>query len=82
MEASFDWPTLIANKNREIQRLNGIYRNLLVNSGVTLLESHAKLLDAHRVEVDGQVFSAKHILLATGGWPLKPEIPGIEHENN
>jgi len=78
-EASFDWPTLIANKNREIQRLNGIYRNLLVNSGVTLLESHAKLLDAHRVEVDGQVFSAKHILLATGGWPLKPEIPGIEH---
>jgi len=79
VEASFDWPTLIANKNREIQRLNGIYRNLLVNSGVTLLESHAKLLDAHRVEVDGQVFSAKHILLATGGWPLKPEIPGIEH---
>lgn len=78
-EASFDWPTLIANKNREIQRLNGIYRNLLVNSGVTLLESHAKLLDAHRVEVDGQVFSAKHILLATGGWPLKPEIPGVEH---
>lgn len=78
-EASFDWPTLIANKNREIQRLNGIYRNLLVNSGVTLLESHAKLLDAHRVEVDGQIFSAKHILLATGGWPLKPEIPGIEH---
>ena len=79
VEASFDWPTLIANKNREIQRLNGIYRNLLVNSGVTLLESHAKLLDAHRVEVDGQIFSAKHILLATGGWPLKPEIPGIEH---
>ncbi len=79
VEASFDWPTLIANKNREIQRLNGIYRNLLVNSGVTLLESHAKLLDGHRVEVDGQVFSAKHILLATGGWPLKPEIPGIEH---
>lgn len=79
VEASFDWPILIANKNREIQRLNGIYRNLLVNSGVTLLESHAKLLDAHRVEVDGQVFSAKHILLATGGWPLKPEIPGIEH---
>ena len=42
-EASFDWATLIANKDREIHRLNGIYRNLLVNSGVTLIEGHAKL---------------------------------------
>ena len=78
-EANFDWATLIGNKNREIQRLNGIYRTLLVNSGVTLLEGHARLLDGQRVEVDGQVFSARHILLATGGWPQKPEIPGIEH---
>ncbi|CAD5109462.1 glutathione-disulfide reductase [Zestomonas carbonaria] len=78
-EAKFDWPTLIANKNREIQRLNGIYRNLLVNSGVTLLESHAKLVDAHHVEVDGQRFSAEHILVATGGWPQIPDIPGREH---
>lgn len=77
--ASFDWPTLIANKNREIQRLNGIYRNLLLNSGVTLLEGHARLLDGHRVAVNGQVFSARHILLATGGWPQKPDIPGAEH---
>jgi glutathione reductase (NADPH) len=78
-EASFDWPTLIANKNREIARLNGIYRSLLVSSGVTLLESHARLLDAHHVEVDGQSYSAKNILLATGGWPQKPDIPGVEH---
>ena len=78
-EASFDWPTLIANKNQEIARLNGIYRNLLLSSGVTLLESHARLLDAHHVEVDGQSYSAKNILLATGGWPQKPDIPGIEH---
>ncbi|MBM7061812.1 glutathione-disulfide reductase [Pseudomonas sp. UL073] len=78
-EAGFDWPTLIANKNREILRLNGIYRNLLVNSGVTVLESHAKLLDAQHVEVDGQRFSAKHILIATGGWPQIPDIPGREH---
>jgi glutathione reductase (NADPH) len=78
-EASFDWPTLIANKNQEIARLNGIYRNLLQSSGVTLLESHARLLDAHHVEVDGQSYSAKNILLATGGWPQKPDIPGIEH---
>lgn len=78
-EAGFDWPTLIANKNREIERLNGVYRNLLVNSGVTLLEGHARLLDEHSVELDGQRYSAKHILIATGGWPFIPEFPGSEH---
>ncbi len=77
-EAQFDWPTLIANKNREIQRLNGIYRNLLVNSGVTLLEGHAKLLGPNQVEVDGQRYSAARILVATGGWPQLPDIPGKE----
>ncbi|MDX1369070.1 glutathione-disulfide reductase, partial [Pseudomonas sp.] len=78
-EAKFDWPTLIANKNREIERLNGIYRNLLVGSGVTLLEGHARLLDEHSVELGGQRYSARHILIATGGWPYIPEIPGHEH---
>lgn len=77
--ANFDWATLIANKNREIERLNGIYRNLLVNSGVTLLEGHARIFDAHSVELGGQRYSAKHILIATGGWPQIPEIPGHEH---
>jgi glutathione reductase (NADPH) len=77
-EPQFDWPTLIANKNREIQRLNGIYRNLLVNSGVTLLEGHAKLAGPHEVEINGQRHSAKHILIATGGWPQVPDIPGKE----
>lgn len=78
-KAQFDWATLIANKNREIERLNGIYRNLLINSGVTLLEGHARLTDAHHVQINGQRFSAKHILLATGGWPQIPDIPGREH---
>ncbi|NBA96689.1 glutathione-disulfide reductase [Pseudomonas sp. R5(2019)] len=78
-EAGFDWATLIANKNREIERLNGIYRNLLVNSGVTLHEGHARLIDPHQVEVNGQRFTAKKILIATGGWPQIPEIPGREH---
>ena len=77
-ESDFDWPTLIANKDREIQRLNGIYRNLLVNSGVTLLEGHARLLGPHEVEVNGQRYSARHILIATGGWPQVPDIPGKE----
>jgi len=78
-EANFDWATLIANKDKEINRLNGIYRNLLVNSGVTLLEGHGKLVDPHQVEVNGQRYSAKHILIATGGWPQIPEISGHEH---
>ena len=81
-QASFSWPTLIANKNREIERLNGIYRKLLVGSGVTLLEGHARLLDEHRVEVDGKTYSAERILIATGGWPHIPEIPGHEHAIN
>src|SRR5690606_27168900 len=77
--ATFDWNTLIANKDREIQRLNGIYKNLLVDSGVTLLQAHARLVDAHTVEVEGQRYSAEHILIATGGWPHVPEFPGSEH---
>nr|WP_288465823.1 glutathione-disulfide reductase [uncultured Pseudomonas sp.] len=81
-QASFSWPTLIANKNREIERLNGIYRKLLVGSGVTLVEGHARLLDEHRVEVDGKIYSAERILIATGGWPHVPEIPGHEHAIN
>lgn len=77
--ATFDWKALIANKDHEIQRLNGIYKNLLIDSGVTLLQAHARLIDAHTVEVEGQHYSAEHILIATGGWPFVPEIPGREH---
>ncbi|WP_095097838.1 glutathione-disulfide reductase [Pseudomonas sp. Irchel 3A5] len=78
-EPGFDWQTLIANKDRQIQHLNGIYRNLLVNSGVTLLEGHAALKGPHEVEINGQTYSAEHILIATGGWPQMPDIPGREH---
>ena len=77
--ATFDWATLIANKDKEIQRLNVIYKNLLIDSGVTLLEAHARLVDAHTVEVAGKRYSAEHILVATGGWPFVPEFPGSEH---
>tara|TARA_R100000935_G_scaffold7873_1_gene16726 strand:+ start:400 stop:1791 length:1392 start_codon:yes stop_codon:yes gene_type:complete len=77
--ARFDWASLVANKDREIQRLNGIYKNLLTDSGVTLLQAHARLVDPHTVEVDGKHYSAEHILIATGGWPFVPDIPGREH---
>ncbi|WP_439865544.1 glutathione-disulfide reductase [Pseudomonas syringae] len=78
-EAEFDWSTLIANKDREINRLNGIYRKLLVDSGVTLLEGHARLTGPQQVEINGQTYSAERILIATGGWPQVPDVPGREH---
>ena len=75
----FDWQKLIANKDGEISRLNGIYGNLLTNAGVQLVEGRATLKDSHTVEVNGVLYRAKHILLAVGGWPSMPNIPGIEH---
>lgn len=78
-DTEFSWSNLIANKDREIQRLNGIYRNLLVNSGVHLLEGHARLLGPQQVEVNGQAYTAERILIATGGWPQIPAVPGREH---
>lgn len=75
---SFDWPTLRDNKTREIQRLNGIYAGLLKDAGVRHIEGRATIVDAHTVEVAGQRYTAENILIATGGWPTVPEIPGAE----
>ncbi|TNE83155.1 MAG: glutathione-disulfide reductase [Gammaproteobacteria bacterium] len=77
--ADFDWPTLRENKNREIERLNGIYGNLLDNSGVALVNGWAKILGPHDVEVDGRRFHCEKILIATGGTPFVPDFPGSEH---
>ena len=74
----FSWSTLIANKDREIARLNGIYQSLLESAGVEILRGHASVLDAHTVAVDGRSYTAEHILLATGSAPVWPEIPGAE----
>jgi glutathione reductase (NADPH) len=74
-----DWARLIANKDREIERLRGIYARLLDQAGVTRIEGRARLVDANRVAVGGDTYTADHILVATGGWPTLPEIPGIEH---
>ncbi len=75
----FDWPRLVANKNAEISRLNGIYRNLLLSAGVQLIEGRARFIDSHHVEVDGRRYSAERVLIATGGWPHVPDFPGNEH---
>jgi glutathione reductase (NADPH) len=74
----FDWRTLLANKDREIARLNGVYERVLTNAGVKILRGHAKLLSPQEVEVDGSKYTAKHILVATGSWPLLPDIRGRE----
>lgn len=75
----FDWSRLIENKNTEISRLNGIYRNILDNAGVTLYEARAEFIDNHTLKVGDETITAETILVAVGGWPALPEIPGIEH---
>ena len=78
-ERAFDWPSLIRNKDQEIARLNSIYRSLLDSHGVELFESRARVLDPHTVEVAGKKVTAANILVATGGWPTVPNVPGKEH---
>jgi glutathione reductase (NADPH) len=81
-EPAFDWPTLIANKDREIARLEAAYETALERADVSIVKSRAILEDAHTVflEATGQRIRAAHILIATGAWPdLGPPIPGIEH---
>lgn len=74
----FDWKTLVANKNAEIERLNGIYGKLLSNAGVTLYEARATLIDPHTIEVGGERVTAERILIAVGGRPNMPDEPGAE----
>lgn len=76
---SFDWPTLIAHKDKEIDRLNGIYEKMLSDGGVELIRGHARFKDAHSVVVGNKTVTARYILIATGGAPTMPDIPGIQH---
>jgi len=77
--ASFSWPALIANKDREIARLSKVYTDGFAKVGITVIEDTAKLVDAHTVAIAGRLVTAQNILVATGGAPVKPAIPGIEH---
>ncbi|MEO6780010.1 MAG: FAD-dependent oxidoreductase, partial [Bradyrhizobium sp.] len=78
---SFDWPTLVANKDREIARLEGIYTSNVEKSGGRIVKTRAVLEDAHTLRLgNGETIRAKHILIATGSTPHHgAEIPGIEH---
>lgn len=78
-QGAFDWNVLLENKNREINRLNGIYHAMLEEAGATLVEGRAAVTGAHSVCVNGRTYRAKRILLAAGGRPYIPDIPGREH---
>jgi glutathione reductase (NADPH) len=80
-EPSFDWPTLVANKDAEITRLEGLYRTGLERAGVTILQARAELADPHTVVVQpgGRRITARTILIATGGRPVVPDVPGAGH---
>jgi glutathione reductase (NADPH) len=79
--ATFDWPTLIANKDKEIARLEGIYTVNVEKSGARIVKSRAVFEDPHTLRLaTGEVVTAKYVLIATGGAPNHGEaIPGIEH---
>ena len=74
-----DWRKLIENKNAELNRLNSIYLNILNNNNVDLKEGRGVLIDEHTVEVGGKQLTTENILIAVGGWPSMPDIPGIQY---
>jgi glutathione reductase (NADPH) len=78
-KSTFNWSTLIANKNQEISRLHAAYTNRLQKSGVSIIKGDANIVDAHTVSIDGKPYSAERILIATGGWPFVPDIPGKQY---
>ncbi|MCA9663563.1 MAG: FAD-dependent oxidoreductase, partial [Myxococcales bacterium] len=75
---TFDWATLVRNKDKEIDRLGRVYDRILSNAGVEIIDGRAKVVDPHTVEVAGKRYTAEKILVATGGWPETPPIVGAE----
>ncbi|HKJ03966.1 MAG TPA: glutathione-disulfide reductase [Geopsychrobacteraceae bacterium] len=75
----FDWPTLRDRKTADISRINGAFEKMIAQAGVELIRGRASLLNAHDVEINGQVYHAERILLAPGGQPYIPLLPGSEH---
>ncbi len=76
---TFDWAVLRDNVAAEVDRLNGLYQNTLDNNQVTTLLGHARIIDTHTVEVEGQRHTAGTILIASGARPFTPDIPGAEY---
>ena len=78
-QTTLDWQKMITAVNKELERLNGVYQNMLNNAPVELFRGYGKFLDPHTVEIDNRKVTADKILIAVGGHPVKPDIPGIEH---
>ncbi|MCX2794580.1 glutathione-disulfide reductase [Microbulbifer thermotolerans] len=77
--AEFEWETLRNNTASEVARLNGIYRKLLADAGVAVIEGRASLESPNAVVVNQKQYTAERILIATGSWPFVPDFPGREH---
>jgi glutathione reductase (NADPH) len=79
VHSTLNWSKMIAAVNQEVERLNGVYQRLLDNSKVEVFRHYARFVDPHTVAVGERTISAEKILIAVGGHPVKPDIPGIEH---
>ena len=74
-----DWAKMVDTKNKELDRLHGIYVRLLQNAGCDRINGRGTIVDAHTVAVGDRRLTAERILVAVGGWPVMPDVPGIEH---
>ncbi len=79
VESQLDWHKMITAVNNEVIRLNGIYQRMLDNSKVEIVLGHGKFIDHHTIQVGERTVTADKILIAVGGVPVRPKIPGIEH---
>jgi len=73
-----DWEKLVTSRDEYVARINSYWDSYVDRTGVDVLRGHARFVDRHRVEVDGRVYSADHIVIATGGRPFVPPVPGAE----
>lgn len=77
--SGLNWKTLITERQNYIERLHNIYQNTLHKNKVTLLHGTASFIQASQIKVDDAVYTADHIVIATGGTPIVPKLPGAEH---
>ena len=77
-EIKFDWKAIKSKRDAYVKRLNGIYANNLANAGITFIEGDAKFTGAKELDVNGVSYSGENVLIAVGGTPLGPELPGGE----
>ena len=79
VQSTLDWKKMITGVHKELERLNGVYQNMLDKASVELFRGYAKFLDPHTLEIGDRKVTANKILIAVGGYPVKPDIPGMEY---